>query len=202
MHTATSAEAQSTESVYAICSVRDVAVAGEDRVVGKIYRSAIFSVPSNFDADISLTPERGSDVSRGFERWVHDTHRLRADRVAISDGDEHYCVEAPATEEGAQTLVRLIREWSTNPHSQVEQVLTAWYPEGFGKRIAHLVPPSTAEVEAYRAALKKRQSDIAAMEEAHSRATAEARRVQEKFERERQAYREEYRRVTGRYPDN
>lgn len=201
-------------TVYALCTVRDVTLQG-DQVVGKVYRSAIFSVAANYERDVSLTPENGEIVSGAFEQWVNERHGLRSDRVGISEGDEHYCIEAPATAEGHQTLVRLVQEWNTQPNSGVEHVLTGWYPEGLGKRIGHLKPPSAEEQPRYRAAVQKRESDIAAMEASHRKAAAaaqqaldqhateaaRARAAQEQYERDRQAYREEYRRLTGRYPD-
>jgi hypothetical protein len=52
-----------------------------------------------------------------------------------------------------------------------------------------------------QAALEKSVADRKVVEEAHQRELAKARAAQEEFERRRQAYREEYKRITGRYPD-
>lgn len=210
----TAASGQGSGEVYAICMLRDVTVTG-DRVTGKIYRSAIFSAPRTYDSDISLTPDKAGDVSASFEKWVYVTHGLRPDRVGIGVGDEHYCIEAPATAEGQRKLVSLVQEWSSQPFPGIESVLTGWYPEGIGKRIAHLVPPSSEQQAIYDAAVRKREADIAAMESSHRRAASAAQQALDRhsaevaraaesrrqYERQRQAYREEYKRVTGRYPD-
>ena len=210
----TSASGQGPGEVYAICMVRDVTVTG-DRATGKIYRSAIFSAPRSYDSDISLTPDKAGEVSALFEKWVFATHGLRPDRVSIGLGDEHYCIEAPATAEGERKLVGLVQEWSTQPFPGIESVLTGWYPEGIGKRIAHLVPPSPEQQANYDAAVRKREADIAAMESSHRRAASDAQQAldqhaaevaraaesQRQYEQQRQAYREEYKRITGRYPE-
>jgi hypothetical protein len=65
-----------------------------------------------------------------------------------------------------------------------------------------------ASVERYEQSLKankdKLEQSVAqrrAVDEAHQRELAKAKAAREQYERERAAYREEYKRVTGRYPD-
>lgn len=211
---ATAASGQGPGEVYAICTVRDVTVAG-DRVIGKIYRSAIFAAPQTYDSDISLTPDKAGEVSGRFEKWVYSTYGLRSDRVSIGLGDEHYCIEAPATSDGERKLVALVQQWSSQPFPGIESVLTPWYPEGIGRKVAHLVPPSPEQQANYKAAVQKREADIAAMESAHRRAASDAKAAlnqhaaevaraaesRRQYELQRQTYREEYKSVTGRYPD-
>ena len=178
-------------------------------------RSAIFAAPQTYDSDISLTPEKAGEVSGRFEKWVYSTYGLRSDRVSIGLGDEHYCIEAPATSDGERKLVGLIQQWSSQPFPGIESVLTPWYPEGIGRKVAHLVPPSPEQQANYKAAVQKREADIAAMESAHRRAASDAKAAlnqhaaevaraaesRRQYELQRQTYREEYKRVTGRYPD-
>ena len=57
------------DNVYALCTVRDVAVK-DDQMVGTIYRSAVSSASASYDKDISLTPERGGKVSAQFEQHL------------------------------------------------------------------------------------------------------------------------------------
>jgi hypothetical protein len=185
-----------------------------DRVVGKIYRSAIFEVSSNYDDDISLTPEKGGETSRQFEVWVRDTYGLRPDRARISDGDEHFCIEAPANEDGQAQLTELVQKWGTQVFNGIQLIYTGWFPRDISKRIAHINPPTSEERARYQAALTARDDEIAAQNLAHQSNVAAARQEQEKYaatlersraereayERARQAYREEYKRVTGTYP--
>ena len=76
------------------------------------------------------------------------------------------------------------------------------------RRNAEAVRAHQAMVDQYQDQLKAKDQKIAkaiadrrAVEEAHERELAKTRAAQAQYERERQAYREEYKRVTGRYPD-
>lgn len=210
---ATPAFAQSDGRVYAICTVRDVTVLEDEQTVGKIYRSTIFSLPASYENDVSLTPERGGKISANFERWVHDRHGLRPDRVSLGEGAEHYCIEAPLTETGERQLVELTQQWSIQHPEGLQQVLTEWTPPQ-GKRVARLVPPSAEALAAYTAALESRKRQIEADQakfrqavddartavDAHAAEVEKADAAQAEYERQREAYREEYKRITGTYP--
>lgn len=206
--------ATATDNVYALCTVRDVTVAN-DRMVGKIYRSAIFAVPADYDADISMTPERGGKVSAEFERFVAASRGFRADRQSLSAGEEHYCVEAPLTLAGKAQLTKLRGDWDKTKFPAVDLASTDWTPprtaadKRFEARVADYEREQKAGADKY-------QAELAAVEEVKARNASAAKERLDQFARERaahatvvaeaerkhQAYREEYRRVTGRYPDN
>ncbi len=209
----TLALAQSDTRVHGICTVRDAAVRENDQVVGTIYRSTIFSAPVIYDADISLTPERGGSVSAAFERWVYEKYGFRPDRVSLGDGAEHYCVEAPFTETGEQQLVEAAQQWSMQHQEGMTQVFTEWTPAE-GKRVGRLVPPSGDALAAYKAAVDARKSQIEADQtrlrqavddartavDTHAAELEKADAAKAEYERQREAYREEYKRITGQYP--
>jgi len=209
------ATAQGEELVYALCSVRDVTMFQNGDVDGKIYRSAIFSAPADYDDEISLKPNKGGLVSRHFEAWVAKTKGLRPDRVSLGNGDEHSCIEAPLTPAGENEIIKTAQAWSVSNPRSVKEVFTDWTP-WLGRRVGRLVPPSAEAIAQYEAALKARQQKIAADQQqldqaeaeaaavlaAHEAELAKARAAQVEYERRQQQYREEYYRVTGRYPDN
>ncbi|HVM22124.1 MAG TPA: hypothetical protein VM308_02335 [Sphingomicrobium sp.] len=206
--------AQSEKRVYAICTVRDVTVFKDGAVAGKVYRSAIFSAPADYDEDISMKPNRGGLASKHFEAWVATKYGLRHDRVSLGDVDEHYCIEAPYTPEGESQLIETVQGWSVGNPLGIEQLFTEWTP-WLGKREGRLVPPSEDDIARYKAALDAREQRIAAdqrrLREAAARAAnalaaheaelAKAKSAQAEYERQLQRYREEYYRATGRYPD-
>lgn len=208
------AAAPPTDNVYALCTVRDVTVAN-DRMVGKVYRSAIFAAAANYDNDISMTPERGGKVSADFERFVAASRGFRADRQSLSAGEEHYCIEAPLTLAGKTQLEKLRGDWDKGKFPAVDLAVTDWTPprtaadKRFEARVADYERQQKAGADKYQAELaavedvkarnasaaKARLDQFAGEQAAHAVVVAEA-------ERKRQAYREEYQRVTGRYPDN
>ena len=212
--------APSTENVYALCTVRDVTVA-DNRIKGKLYRSGIFSAPAKYDSAISMTPGLGGAVSKQFEKWVWETHGLRADRMRLGEGDEHYCIEAPLTIQGKDSLSKLITDWDNSQFPEVELVRTDWEREKSAadrKFDADLAKYEQAE-RARLAAVEEFERAKAANEEKKARDTAAAQAALDQYaadraaaeataaavaaenERRRQAYREEYRKATGRYPD-
>ncbi len=76
------------------------------------------------------------------------------------------------------------------------------------RRNAEAKQAHQATVDQYQQRLKANEQKVnsaiaerRAVQEAHERDLAKARAVQAQFERDRAAYREEYKRVTGRYPD-
>ncbi|MEO7603204.1 MAG: hypothetical protein ABIS39_08120 [Sphingomicrobium sp.] len=207
---------KSRNNVYALCTVRDVAVK-DNQMVGTIYRSSVFSAPASYDSDISMTPERGGKVSEQFEQYLWKSRGLSAGRMSISKGDEHYCIEAPLTLEGKAQLEAMTREWDKSKFPRVELVATDWFPpqREWDRRFDVDLADYEKLLKATRAAHERYRQDIAEVEAKKARDTAAAQAALEKFaqeraayeaaaaesERQRQAYREEYRRVTGRYPD-
>lgn len=204
------------DNVYALCTVRDVTVK-DDHMVGTIYRSAVFSAPKSYDADISMTPDHGGKTSQLFQAWVAKTKGFRPDRMSLGKGDEHYCIEAPLTLEGKEQLTAMTREWDRAKFPTVEMVATDWSPPRrewdvrFDKQLADYEKALSANRDAhtrYEAELKRVEDQRAkdgetakaALDQfAKERAAYEA--AVAESERQRQAYREEYKRVTGRYPD-
>ena len=211
------ASAQKTkDNVYALCTVRDVAVK-DNQMVGTIYRSAVFSASAAYDKDISLTPERGGAVSRQFEQHLWKTKGFSKDRMSISSGDEHYCIEAPLTLEGKAKLEAMTRDWDKSKFPRVEMVATGWSPpkREWDRKFDQELADYERKMKAVRDAEESYRSGLAAMEEAKARNASTTKAALDRFERERaahaaavaeserqrQAYREEYKRVTGRYPD-
>jgi hypothetical protein len=214
---ASAAEAKkSKDNVYALCTVRDVAVK-DDQMVGTIYRSAVFSASASYDRDISMTPEKGGDVSRQFEQHLWTTKGFSKDRMSISSGDEHYCIEAPLTLEGKARLEAMTREWDKSKFPRVEMVATGWSPpkREWDRKFDAELADYERKMKAVRDAEESYRQGLAAMEEAKARNASTTKAVLDQFERERathaagvaeserqhQAYREEYKRITGRYPD-
>jgi hypothetical protein len=204
------------DNVYALCTVRDVAVK-DDQMVGTIYRSAVFSASSSYDSEISMTPERGGKVSRLFEQHLWKAQGFSKDRMSISRGDEHYCIEAPLTLEGKAQLEAMTRDWDKSKFPRVELVATGWSPpqKEWDRRFDADLAGYEKLLEATRDAHERYQRDVAEVESKKARDTAAAKAALDKFareraayeaaaaesERQRQAYREEYKRSTGRYPD-
>lgn len=210
------AAAKTADNVYALCTVRDVTVQ-DNRMRGKMYRSAVFSAPASYDPVISMAPEKGGATSKQFEAWVWKTHGLSAGRMRLGNGSEHYCIEAPLTLEGKSQLTKLATEWDRSKFPDVELVGTNWARP---KTAADL--KFDAELAAYEASLRsvraaeeKYSQDLAAIASKKARDTQAAQAALDQFareraaheavvaenERQRRAYREEYKRVTGRYPD-
>lgn len=210
------AAAKTADNVYVLCTVRDVAVQ-DNRMKGKIYRSAVFSAPRSYDAVISMTPEKGGEASREFEQWVWKTKGLSTDRMSLSDGDEHYCIEAPLTLEGKERLAKVATEWDRSKFPEVELVSTSWTRKrsAADARFDAELADYEASLRAIRDAEQKYQSDLADIAAKKARDSQAAQAALDRFARERaaheavvaehdrqrQAYREEYKRVTGRYPD-
>lgn len=122
------AAAQSANGeVYALCTVRDVTVSN-DQMVGTVYRSAVFKAPADYDDDISMTPEKGGRVSAAFEEHLAKARGFRKDRMALSKGDEHYCIEAPLTAAGKKKLEAMTRDWDHAKFPEVYLVATNWSP--------------------------------------------------------------------------
>ncbi len=204
------------DNVYALCTVRDVAVK-DNQMVGTIYRSAVFSAPASYDKDISLTPERGGTVSRQFEQHLWKTKGLSKDRMSISGGDEHYCVEAPLTLDGKAKLEAMTRDWDKAKFPRVEMVATNWSPpkRDWDRKFDAELADYEKLLKATREAHERYRQDVAEVEAKKARDAVAAKAALDKFaqeraayeaaaaesERQRQAYREEYKRVTGRYPD-
>jgi hypothetical protein len=204
------------DNVYALCTVRDVAVK-DNQMVGTIYRSAVFSASAAYDSDISLTPEKGGKVSQQFEQHVWKSKGFSKDRMSISDGDEHYCVEAPLTLEGKAMLEAMTRDWDKAKFPRVDMVATGWTPprREWDRKFDEELADYERKMKAVRDAEERYRSGLAAVEEAKARNASTTKAALDQFERERaahaavvaeserqrQAYREEYKRVTGRYPD-
>ena len=204
------------DNVYALCTVRDVAVK-DNQMVGTIYRSAVFSAATSYDSDISLNPEKGGKVSAQFEQHLWKSKGFSKDRMSISSGDEHYCIEAPLTLEGKAKLEAMTRDWDKAKFPRVDMVATGWTPpkrewdRKFDQDLAHY----ERKLKAVRAAEESYRSGLSTMEETKARNASTTKAALDQFERERaahaaavaeserqrQAYREEYKRVTGRYPD-
>jgi len=204
------------DNVYALCTVRDVAVK-DNQMVGTIYRSAVFSAPAAYDGDISLTPEKGGKVSAQFEQHLWKSKGFSKDRMSISNGDEHYCIEAPLTLEGKAKLEAMTREWDKTKFPRVDLVATGWSPpkKDWDRKFDEELAEYERKMKAVRDAEEGYRSGLAAMEETKARNASMTKAALDQFEREqaahaaavaeserqRQAYREEYKRVTGRYPD-
>lgn len=211
------APAQKTkDNVYALCTVRDVAVK-DDRMVGTIYRSAVFSASASYDSDISLTPEKGGKISAQFEQHLWKSKGFSKDRMSISSGSEHYCIEAPLTLEGKAKLEAMTRDWDKAKFPSVDMVATNWTPpkKEWDRKFDEDLAEYERRMKAVRDAEESYRSGLAAMEEAKTRNSSVTKAALDQFERDRaahaavvaeserqrQAYREEYKRVTGRYPD-
>lgn len=208
--------AAGTDNVYALCTVRDVTVEN-NRMVGTIYRSAIFSAPASYDGEISMTPEHGGKVSAEFEKWVAGSKGFRADRKSLSKGDEHYCIEAPLTLDGKAQLDKLRRDWDRAKFPRVDLVATDWTPKrgDADRRFDAALEDYERNLQATRDAQQKYKNDLAQVEATKSRnaQAAEAARAQfaqeraayeaaaAESERQRQAYREAFKKATGHYPD-
>lgn len=208
--------ARTADNVYALCTVRDVTVK-DNRMRGKLYRSAIFSAPASYDAVISMTPEKGGTTSKEFETWVWQTHGLSPERMRLGDGSEHYCIEAPLTLDGKAQLTKIATEWDRTKFPDVELVATTWVrrKSAADAKFDAELADYEAKLEAVRAAEQKYEQDLASIAAKKARDASAAQAALERFaaeraaheavvaenERQRQAYREEYRRVTGRYPD-
>jgi hypothetical protein len=216
--------------VYALCTVRDVTVR-DDHMIGTIYRSAVFTAAADYDADISMTPEKGGKVSAAFEAHLAASRGLRKDRMALSEGDEHWCIEAPLTAAGKKKLEAMTRDWDNSKYPDVYLVSTNWSPPKPEAAAAAAAPTLTksdhdrkfeqqiAEYEkvlaASKAAQERYQQDVARVAEEKARGSAAAQAALDQFakeraayeakaadaERQRQAYREEYKKVMGTYPD-
>lgn len=209
--------AKTADNIYALCTVRDVTVK-DNRIRGKLYRSAIFSAPRSYDANISLTPEKGGAVSREFEKWVAQAHGLRADRMSLGAGNEHYCIEAPLTLEGKAELTRIATEWDRSKFPEVELVRTSWARKksAADQKFDSELAAYEARLKAVREAEEKYQRDLAEIVAKKARDSQAAQAALDRFateraahdavvaenERQRQAYREEYKRVTGAYPED
>ena len=217
----TGAEAAKTaDNVYALCTVRDVTVSG-DQMRGKIYRSAIFSAPRSYEAVISPKPDKGSKVSAEFEKFVWRTYGFRPDRMSLDDRSEHWCIEEPLTLAGKEQLTKVASEWDRAKFPEIEMVKTSWSraKSAADERYDAELAEYEASLRATREAEEKYKQDVAAMEDRKSRNVAAAKaaldqfardsaahdaevaRIQADADRQRQAYREEYKRVMGRYPD-
>jgi hypothetical protein len=212
---AAAAPKKTADNVYALCTVRDVAVK-DDQMVGTIYRSAVFSASAAYDGDISLTPERGGNVSRQFEQHLWKSKGFSKDRMSISKGDEHYCIEAPLTLEGKAKLEAMTREWDKSKFPRVDMVATGWTPpkREWDRKFDAELADYEQKMKSVRDAEARYSNALAAMERAKSRNASTTKAALDQFERERaahadavaeserkqQAYREEYKRATGRYP--
>ena len=211
------APAQKTrDNVYALCTVRDVAVK-DNQMVGTIYRSAVFSASASYDGDISLTPEKGGKVSAQFEQHLWKSKGFSKDRMSISSGSEHYCIEAPLTLEGKAKLEAMTREWDKTKFPKVDMVATGWTPpkKEWDRKFDQDLAEYERKMKAVRDAEDSYRSGLAAVEEAKARNSSVTKAALDQFERDRaahaavvaeskrqrQTYREEYKRVTGRYPD-
>ena len=204
------------DNVYALCTVRDVTVK-DNRMVGTIYRSAVFSAPASYDADISMTPEKGGKASDAFQGWVAKEKGFRKDRMSLGKGDEHYCIEAPLTLEGKEKLVAMTRDWDNSKFPAVAMVATGWSPprREWDVRFDSQLADYERLLGANRDAHRRYDEELKRIEEKRAKDGEAAKAALEKFgrerasyeaavaesERQRQAYREEYKRVTGRYPD-
>jgi hypothetical protein len=203
------------DNVYALCTVRDVAVK-DNQMVGTIYRSAVFAASAAYDSDISLTPERGGLVSRQFEQFLWKSKGFSKDRMSISKGDEHYCIEAPLTLEGKAKLEAMTSDWDKAKFPRVEMVATNWSPpkRDWDRKFDAELADYEKLLKATRDAHERYRQDVAEVEAKKARDAVAAKAALDKFdqeraayeaaaaesERQRQAYREEYKRVTGRYP--
>ena len=204
------------DNVYALCTVRDVAVK-DNQMVGTIYRSVVFSASASYDNDISLTPERGGTVSHQFEQHLWKTKGFSKDRMSISSGDEHYCVEAPLTLDGKAKLEAMTRDWDKTKFPRVDMVATNWSPpkRDWDRKFDAELADYERLLKATRDAHERYRQDVAEVEAKKARDAVAAKAALDKFaqeraayeaaaaesERQRQAYREEFKRVTGRYPD-
>ena len=215
--TASAAYAQKgKDNVYALCTVRDVAVK-DNQMVGTIYRSAVFSASVSYDSDISLTPERGGKTSLAFEQHLWKSKGFSKDRMSISSGDEHYCIEAPLTLDGKAKLEAMTRDWDKAKFPRVDMVATNWTPpkKEWDRKFDEKLADYERRMKEVRDAEESYRSGLAAMAEAKARNSSVTRAALDQFERDRaahaavvaenerqrQAYREEYKRATGRYPD-
>ena len=200
------ASAARAESVYGFCTVRDITYDDDGSYSGKVYRTEVFSVSRNYDTEISMKPMIGGKESATLERWIGRKYGFRPDRTGDPSESQHYCIEAPYTDEGDASLRTTHRTWDNAAFPDVTLVRVPWVPME-----ATLIPdPAPGEehqrqVAAAEASTAKAAADLrdaqARTNEALAAHTAKVRANQEEFARQQQAYRDEYRRTTGRDPD-
>lgn len=198
--------AANLEKVYGFCTVRDITLDGSHNYSGKVYRTEVFSVGSGYDTVISMKPMLGDKESATLERWVGRKYGFRPDRTGDPSESQHYCIEVPSTDEGMERLRSVHRTWDNASFPEVTLVRVPWVPME-----ATLIPdPAPSEehrrqVAAAEASVAKAAADLrdaqARTNEALAAHSAKVRAEQAEFARKLQAYREEYKRVTGREPD-
>ena len=191
--------------IYGFCTVRDIVFANET-YTGKVYRTEIFSVPRTYDSEISMTPMVGGKESATLERWVGRKFGFRPDRTGDPRESQHYRIEAPLTENGAASLRTLHKAWDQFAFPNVALVRVPWIP--MEATVVHDPAPldryqrdvSAAAAAAERSAAGARAAKLRIEQERAAHAAKVQARDAEN-ERNQQAYREEYKRLTGRYPN-
>ena len=204
--TSASAAPPSTDSVYGFCTVRDITFDGDEGYSGKVYRTEIFSALRSYDSAISMKPMIGGKESATLERWLGRKYGFRPDRTGDPTESQHYCIEAPFTEAGEQELRTLHKAWDQAAFPDVSLLRVPWVPmeatlipdpgpgEEYRRRLAEAKASEERNIAEASAARARTQQTLA--DHAARVAAAEA-----EHQRNQQAYREEYKRLTGRDPD-
>lgn len=207
--------------VYVLCTVREVVNAPGQAARGKVYRSAVFSAPGDYDGDGSNSPPPSGSAHRQFEMYLSRTYGLHPDRSRMGGTANYSCIEAPDTAQGRSHL-ETVREVRSDESPSVEVVLTNFIPPQYKPTAGEL--QFEGQQEEYELRRKQYESDLAAHRAAQQKVLQQAKAAgasaraatkaqadfaaqmkkfkaaQDEYERQRAQYEREYERATGSKP--